>query len=264
MGRLVILSGPSCVGKGPLHKALKIFHPQLAGKLTKLVLYDSRPPRPGEVDGIDYHFRNRKYIEQLRNTDNFLVTDVRGDLQALDLNYLKDTLARGDAFFEGNPVIAIELLDMAQSRNIEIRSVFLSPLSAAEIEELKTRQEINLEIFITDVMRRKLLRRTTRQKSILSLKDLENIEVRAASAYKEMKQAWRFDFVLPNHDGEGSDNWNAFYYPIGDARNVLMCFAEILSTIGFADIETSPAVLRRGGSGQKLKYPEHWTEDLLQ
>jgi guanylate kinase len=244
MGKLVILSGPSCVGKGPLHKALKIFYPQLAAKLPKLVLYDSRLPRPGEVDGVDYHFRPREYIEQLRNNNNFLVTDMRGDLQALDLNYLKQMLARGEAFFEGNPFIGVELLDMARTQKIETRSIFLSPLSAEEIKDLKTRRDIVLEKFVTDVMRRKLLWRTTKQKSILSLKDLENIEVRAASAYKEMELAWRFDFVIPNHDGEDSGNWDAFYYPIGDARIALMCFAEILS-------------------GGKPGYAETWLQDLL-
>jgi guanylate kinase len=244
MGRLVILSGPSCVGKGPLHKALKVFYPEIAAKLPKLVLYDSRAPRPGEIDGVDYHFRSREYIEQLRNNENFLVTDVRGDLQALDLNYLKETLARGDALFEGNPVIAAEIFNMFQSQKIETLSVFLSPLSKEEIEELKVRQDVNLETFITDVMRRKLLRRTKKQKSILSLPDLENIEVRCASAYKEMKQAWRFDFVIPNLDGEDSDNWDEFYYPIGDARITLMSFAEILS-------------------GQKPSHAETWSKDFL-
>jgi guanylate kinase len=244
MGRLVILSGPSCVGKGPLHKALKIFYPKLAASLPKLVLYDSRPPRPGEIDGVDYHFRSRDYIEQLRNNNDFLVTDVRGDLQALDLNYLRKALAQSDVFFEGNPFIALELFDMGRTQKIEILSIFLSPLSAVEIEELKARQDINLEKFVTDVMRRKLLRRTQRQNTILSLKDLENIEVRASSAFKEMKQAWRYDFIIPNHDGEGSDNWNAFYYPIGDARNALMSFVEILSN-------------------KKPARAEHWTEGLL-
>ncbi len=244
MGRLVILSGPSCVGKGPLHKAFKIFYPKLAANLPKLVLFDSRPPRPGEVDGVDYHFRTREYIERLRNNSAFLVTDVRGDLQALELDNLKRSLAQGDAFFEGNPFIAVELIGMAQAQNIDSLSVFLSPLSSAEIEELKAHQDIHLETFVADVMRRKLLRRTQRQMTILSLKDLENIEVRAASAYREMKQAWRFDYVIPNHDGEDSDNWNAFYYPIGDARAALMCFAEILS-------------------GGKPAYAENWTQDLL-
>jgi guanylate kinase len=244
MGRLVILSGPSCVGKGPLHKALKIFYPELAAEMSKLVLYDSRPPRPGEVDGVDYHFRTREYIEQLRNNSAFLVTDVRGDLQALELDYLKRLLVQGDTLFEGNPFIAVELLDMARTQKIKTLSVFLSPLSAAEIEDLKARQNLHLEAFVTDVMRRKLLRRTTRQKSILSLKDLENVEVRAGSAYKEMKLGWRFDYVIPNHDGEDSDNWDAFYYPIGDARAALMCFAEILS-------------------GKKSAYAEKWPQDLL-
>ena len=49
--------------------------------------------------------------------------------------------------------------------------------------------------------------------------DLEDIEKRASSAYRELQEAWRFDHVIPNHDGEDSDNWEAFYYLIGDARN---------------------------------------------
>jgi guanylate kinase len=83
--------------------------------------------------------------------------------------------------------------------------------------------------FVTDVMRRKLLRRTQRQKGILSLNDLENIERRAASAYVELKEAPHFDHVIPNHDGEDSENWDAFYYPVGDARKVLLAFADLLS-----------------------------------
>ena len=79
------------------------------------------------------------------------------------------------------------------------------------------------------VQRRKLLRRTQRQKSILSLKDLENIERRASSAYAELKEAWHFDYVIPNHDGEDSENWDAFYYPVGDAHKTLWTFAELVS-----------------------------------
>lgn len=229
MGRLVILSGPSCVGKGPLHRAIKVFYPQLAGELKKVVLYDSRAPRSGEIDGIDFHFRTREYIEQLRNKDNFLVTDVRGDLQSLDLNYLRETIAAGNAFFEGNPVIGMELMGLAKREKIACLSVFLSPLSMAEIEDIRGRRDINFEMMLTDIMRRKLLRRTKKQKGILSLADLENIEVRAGSAYKEMKEAWCYDFVIPNHDGEDSENWDAFGYPIGDAKAALLCFADILS-----------------------------------
>jgi hypothetical protein len=65
-GRLVILSGPSCVGKSPLHRALARFHPELSDRLHKLVLINSRAPRPGEFDGKDYHFRTRSQIESLK------------------------------------------------------------------------------------------------------------------------------------------------------------------------------------------------------
>jgi len=85
MGRLIVLSGPSCVGKGPLHTAFGNFYPEQAAKLQKLVLYNCRSPRPGEMDGKDYYFRSREEIEKLREKENFIVLDVRGDLQAVDL-----------------------------------------------------------------------------------------------------------------------------------------------------------------------------------
>jgi guanylate kinase len=73
------------------------------------------------------------------------------------------------------------------------------------------------------------LRRTQRQKGILSLKDLENIERRASSAYTELKEARRFNYVIPNNDCEDSENWDAFYYPIGDAWKTLITFAELIA-----------------------------------
>jgi guanylate kinase len=86
-------------------------------------------------------------------------------------------------------------------------------------------------------MRRKLLRRTRRQKGELSAQDLENVERRASAAYSEMQQAWRFDYVIANHDGEDSDNWDAFYYPLGDARKALEIFVALLDGRAPADAE---------------------------
>jgi guanylate kinase len=231
MGRLVILSGPSCVGKGPLRAALAKFHPEAALRLTKLVLYDSRSPRPGEVDAVDYHFRGREHIEGLRGREGFMVFETRGDLQALDSRELERKLAVSDVLFEGNPFIGSGLIDIVRQRGTAVLSIFLSPLSREEILEFRSPgRAVLLSDLLTDMMRRKLLRRTTRHKGIPSLKDLENIEVRAAGAYGELQQAWRFDYVIPNHDGEDSDNWDAFYYPVGDARKALLTFAALLES----------------------------------
>jgi len=153
---------------------------------------------------------------------------VRGDLQALDIENLLSVLAEGDnAFFEGNPFVPTELWKSPSFSDIPRISVFLSPLSRDEIIYLR-QQGIDLREFVTDVMRRKLLRRTERQKGLLSIKDLTNIEARAESAYSEMQLAWQFDYVIPNHDGEDSEHWDQFYYPIGDARRALLAFASIL------------------------------------
>ena len=124
-------------------------------------------------------------------------------------------------------------------------TIFVSPLSQDEIAFLTApERNVDLEAFVTDVMRRKLLRRTKRQKGILSLPDLENIERRATSAIAEMRLASRYDHVIPNHDGEDSENWNAFYYPIGDAFRALGSLVAILNG------QSSPGV-------------ERWSEDLI-
>ena len=228
MGRLIILSGPSCVGKGPLYSAFSNFFPERAGKLRKLVLYNSRSPRPGEIDGKDYYFRSREEVEGIRKKENFVVLDVRGDLQAVDLQDAERTLAAEDLFFEGNPFVGRRLQEAFASK-VKVLSIFLAPLSREEILFLQAQEHsLSLVDFLTDVMRRKLLRRTLRQKNILSLKDLENIERRAASAYAELKEAWNFEYVIPNHDGEDSENWDAFYYPVGDARKALVTFADLV------------------------------------
>jgi len=227
--RLVILSGPSCVGKSPLDKALAKFYPELRQALRKLVLYNSRSPRPGEVDGIDYHFRTRAQVDALRVESRYAVLDVRGDLQALDVEELRAWLAESHAFFEGNPFVGRALQTHPGISGIERLSVFMSPLSKEEIVSLKApERNVSLPDLVTDIMRRKLLRRAHRHKLELSAKDLENIETRASSAYSELKEAWHFDYMIPNHDGEDSDNWEAFYYPIGDARKALNSFVALL------------------------------------
>jgi guanylate kinase len=244
MGRLIILSGPSCVGKGPLHCALTSFYPEQAAKLRKLVLYNSRSPRPGEIDGKDYYFRSRDEVTGLQKKEDFAVLDVRGDVQAVDLKDAEQTLTSADLFFEGNPFVGRKLLESFTSK-FAVLSIFLAPLSSEEILFLRSQGRTHsFADFLTDVMRRKLLRRTQRQKNILSLKDLENIERRAASAYSELKEAWHFEHVIPNHDGEDSENWNAFYFPVGDARKALLAFADLI------DGKVQPLV-------------EKWDEQLL-
>ena len=52
-GKLVVLSGPSGVGKSTV--VPKVMD-RLAGRLERSISATTRGPRPGEVDGVDYHF----------------------------------------------------------------------------------------------------------------------------------------------------------------------------------------------------------------
>ncbi len=235
---MVILSGPSCIGKSPLDKAISRLYPEVKKGMKNLVLYNSREPRPGETDGADYHFRSRHRIGKLDNNPDFVVMDVRGDLQALHVKELVTDLKKSPVFFEGNPFIGKVLLEHQKLRQIEKISVFISPLSKEEVREfIHTQGESFLQQVVKDMMQRKLLRRTRRQKKELSLSDLQNIERRAGSAYAEMKEAIHFDHVIPNHDGEDSENWDAFYLPVGDARKTLLAFMAVLRSDSHPAVE---------------------------
>jgi guanylate kinase len=230
-------------------RAVSRFHPQLASRLRKLVLFNSRAPRPGEVDGVDYHFRPRSHIEGLKASSRHAVLDVRGDLQAADVEELQALLGQSDVFFEGNPFVGRLLQTHPLLAGVQTLSIFLSPLSKEEIAYLGApERNVSLEEFVTDVMRRKLLRRTRRQKGELSLRDLENIERRAASAHRELTEAWHFQHVIPNHDGEDSDNWEAFYYPIGDARRALDAVVALIEGGVPSGVETWPEELLGRGA----------------
>jgi guanylate kinase len=244
MNKLLIISGPSGVGKSPVLKAFNKLYPNIAKNYKKLILYNSRPARPNEMDGEDYYFRTKDYLKSLRTNKNYLVFDVRDDIQALDINELVNNLHTNNLIFEGNPFVGSELIKTKLLRDVERLSIFISPLSLDEILFFKNNENIILSELITDLMRRKLLKRAQKQKGILSIKDLENIETRAKSAYEELKLATHFDFIVPNHDGEGSDHWDTFYYPIGDARKTLMALVDLLEN-------------------NKSSFAEKWNENLL-
>jgi guanylate kinase len=230
MGRLIVLSGPSGAGKSPLVQALARRHPSCLDAAVPLVLYNDRAPRPGEVDGEDYHFRRREQIEALRDREGFEVFEVRGDLQALDCNELHGRLERSDVIFEGNPQVGGMLMDLDLPPGARV-GIFLSPLGREELAEIcDPDAACQPEKVVTDVMRRKLLRRTQKQKGILSAEDLAEVERRAGAAYGELQTAWRYDHVVVNHDGEDSENWTAFACLLGPARRATDQVAAILRT----------------------------------
>ena len=133
MGQLIILCGPSCAGKTPLKKAISRFFPDLYKNLIPLIPYNSRPPRPGEKNGIDFFFRDYNQISQLRHDKSYAVITVHNDLQAINLIELRHLANNNDVFYEGNTHVGRFLQSEGALQDLPKKSVFLSPLSAKNI-----------------------------------------------------------------------------------------------------------------------------------
>ena len=68
-GRLIIVSGPSGVGKTTVLR--RVFERQPV-PLVASISATTRPPRPGEVDGVDYHFLTKEEFDLRRQRGEFL------------------------------------------------------------------------------------------------------------------------------------------------------------------------------------------------
>jgi guanylate kinase len=122
-GRVVVLSGPSAVGKSTLVGCLRQRIPDLHFSVSAT----TRAPRPGEVDGVDYHFVTAARFQQLIDQGALLEwAEIHGGL------HRSGTLAQPvrDATAAGHPVL-IEV-DLAGARAVkdampEALTVFVAP-----------------------------------------------------------------------------------------------------------------------------------------
>ncbi|MFV0495498.1 guanylate kinase [Mycobacterium sp.] len=129
-GHVVVLSGPSAVGKSSVVRCLRERIPNLHFSVSAT----TRAPRPGEVDGVDYHFVSPVRFQQLIDAGDLLEwAEIHGGL------HRSGTPARPvrAAAATGSPVL-IEV-DLAGARAVksampEALSVFLAPPSWAELQ----------------------------------------------------------------------------------------------------------------------------------
>jgi guanylate kinase len=67
-GRLIVISGPSGAGKTTVLKELFVHCPRLVSSVSAT----TRPPRPGERDGVDYHFLSPEEFARRRARQEFI------------------------------------------------------------------------------------------------------------------------------------------------------------------------------------------------
>ncbi|RVW04327.1 guanylate kinase [Rhodococcus xishaensis] len=77
-GRLVVLAGPSAVGKSSVVRLLRERMPEVVFSVS----VTTRDPRPGEVDGQDYHFISRDEFDRMITAGELLEwAEIHGGLQ---------------------------------------------------------------------------------------------------------------------------------------------------------------------------------------
>ncbi|MBI1331510.1 MAG: guanylate kinase [Armatimonadetes bacterium] len=127
-GKLVILSGPSGVGKDTVIDAWRAVNP----RVQRVVAYTTRAPRTGEVDGIDYHFVSIEDFQEMASRGDFLeFKEVHGNWYATPLTDLETMLELGR--------IAILKIDVqgalhAMTLRKDAITVFILPPSMVELE----------------------------------------------------------------------------------------------------------------------------------
>ncbi|OAS14953.1 guanylate kinase [Paenibacillus oryzisoli] len=127
-GILIVLSGPSGVGKGTVCAALR----KVAPDIVYSVSATTRTPRQGEVDGVNYFFKTREQFQQLIETDEVLEwAEYVGNFYGTPRRFVEETLRSGH-----DVILEIEVQGALQVKQKfdEGVFIFLLPPSLDELE----------------------------------------------------------------------------------------------------------------------------------
>ena len=163
---LFVVSGPSGCGKSTLIKKVR----RSLGDLGFSVSHTTRPPRPSEKDGVDYHFVPEKTFERMVREERFVEhARVHGHLYGTSRAEVERKGRRGDVVLD----IDVQGARQVRSRLPGAVLIFVMPPVAGEL-------------------RRRLERR--REDSP------EAVERRLRDARAEIRAYDEFDFVVVNDD----------------------------------------------------------------
>ena len=131
-GTLYIVSAPSGAGKTSLVKALLDAQPQIRVSVS----HTTRPMRPGEVDGVNYHFVSREEFHERLDHNEFLEhAEVFGNLYGTSQRWLEQTLNEGFDL-----ILEIDWQGAQQVRRLmpQAKSIFILPPSQEALRQRLT------------------------------------------------------------------------------------------------------------------------------
>lgn len=130
-GLLIVLSGPSGVGKGTVRQA--IFERE-GNAFEYSISMTTREKRVGEIEGVDYFFRSRtEFEDKIKKGDMLEYAEYVGNYYGTPLDYVNETLEKGiDVFLE----IEVQGAMQVKSKVREGVFIFLAP---PDLDELRAR-----------------------------------------------------------------------------------------------------------------------------
>jgi guanylate kinase len=164
-GNLFIITAPSGAGKTSLVRALLAADKQV----RRSVSYTTRSPRPGEVDGTDYHFVDEAlFLHMLREGEFLESAEVHGARYGTAQTRVDTVLQSGD-----DMLLEIDWQGAAQVRSLypQAIGIFILPPSIKKLEQrLHTRGQDSAHVIVQ----------------------------RLTAAREEMSHAAEFDYVIIN------------------------------------------------------------------
>lgn len=140
-GNLFVISAPSGAGKTSLVNALVEGSPEVCVSVS----YTTRLIRPGEIDGVNYHFVSREvFVDMIERGDFLEHAEVFGNLYGTSQSWVESQLEQG-----GDIILEIDWQGAQQVRRLMPASVsvfILPPSREVLIQRLRNRGQDSEEI----------------------------------------------------------------------------------------------------------------------